>query len=254
MDSNNEIKVNLSEEFEVEEMKSSIDDFLRELEEKEKDLNISEELIIEIDEVEETDDEIPEFLKAELPVGTGALYKNQETESKSPEPVPAGETKILERTPRIAELEKQISDLKKTLHRRQIDFDNYRKRIERERGDTFQNQISNLATQMLPVLDNLNRALDAASHFDGEQSKDFRHFFDGIALVNQQLNEILSEMGVQSVATVGEVFNPYFHDAVATEKTDEFPPNTITEELLRGYRLGDKLIRAAMVKVASPVE
>ena len=59
-------------------------------------------------------------------------------------------------------------------------------------------------------------------------------------------------MGVQPVVTVGEAFDPYFHDAVATEATNEFPPNTITEELLRGYRIGDKLIRAAMVKVASP--
>jgi molecular chaperone GrpE len=159
-----------------------------------------------------------------------------------------------EQADQIAELENKIGELKKALLGRQMDFDNYRKRIERERGDTFQNQIGNLATQMLPVLDNLNRALDAASHFDGEQSKDFRQFFDGIALVNQQLNEVLCEMGVQPVLTVGEAFNPYFHDAVATEATDDFPPNTITEELLRGYRLGDKLIRAAMVKVASPAE
>lgn len=59
-------------------------------------------------------------------------------------------------------------------------------------------------------------------------------------------------MGVQPIATVGEMFNPHFHEAVATEKTNDFPPNTITGEFLRGYRLGDKLIRAAMVKVAAP--
>ena len=247
MDSNNEIKENFSEEMNL---KSSIEDFLRELEEKEKDLNMSEEMVIEIGE-DSVEQELPDYLKTEITVvgDTAGETRNIQISSES---VQAAQNP--EQTNQIADLENQIGELKKALLRRQMDFDNYRKRIERERGDTFQNQISNLATQMLPVLDNLNRALDAASHFDGERSNDFRHFFDGIALVNQQLNEVLTEMGVQPVITVGEAFNPYFHDAVATEATDDFPPNTITEELLRGYRIGDKLIRAAMVKVASPAE
>jgi molecular chaperone GrpE len=240
MDSN-KIKENFSEEMDL---KSSIEDFLRELEEKEKDLNISEEMVIEID-GDSAEQELPEFIKTEITVVGEAAGENQNIQI-SPEPV--------EQTIQIADLENQIGELKKALLRRQMDFDNYRKRIERERGNTFQSQIGNLATQMLPVLDNLNRALDAASHFQGEQSKDFRQFFDGIVLVNQQLNEIFMEMGVQPVATIGETFNPHFHEAVATEATNDFPPNTITEELLRGYRLGDKLIRAAMVKVASPAE
>lgn len=251
MDSNNEIKENFSEEIDL---KSSIEDFLRELEEKEKDLNISDEMVIEIDEDEIAEDEIPEFLKTEIAVEINKPAEKSLTEIIPLESVQAVKTENQEQKNQIVELEIQIKELKKSMLRRQMDFDNYRKRIERERGDTFQNQISNLATQMLPVLDNLNRALDAASHFEGEQSKDFRQFFDGIALVNQQLNEVLTEMGVQPVQTVGEAFNPYFHDAVATESTNEFPPNTITEELLRGYRIGDKLIRAAMVKVASPAE
>jgi molecular chaperone GrpE len=247
MDSNNKIKESFSEEMDL---KSSIEDFLRELEEKEKDLNISEEMVIEIDE-DSPEQELPEFIKTEITVVGDAASQNPNIQISS-EPVQPAQ--ISGQTNQIADLENQIGELKKALLRRQMDFDNYRKRIERERGDTFQNQISNLATQMLPVLDNLNRALDAASHFQGEQSADFRQFFDGIALVNQQLNEVLNEMGVQPVVTVGEAFNPHFHDAVATEATNDFPPNTITEELLRGYRLGDKLIRAAMVKVASPAE
>ncbi|CAN5869499.1 hypothetical protein BH20ACI4_BH20ACI4_28100 [soil metagenome] len=247
MDSNNEIKENFSEEMNL---KSSIEDFLRELEEKEKDLNMSDEMVIEIDE-DSSEQELPEFLNTELSVINDSTGEAQNVQFSS-EPVRTAQTP--EQGNQIADLENRVGELKKALLRRKMDFDNYRKRIERERGESFQNQIGNLATQMLPVLDNLDRALDAASHFDGEQSKDFRQFFDGIALVNQQLNEVLCEMGVQPVMTVGESFNPYFHDAVATETTDDFPPNTITEELLRGYRLGDKLIRAAMVKVASPAK
>ena len=249
MDSNNEIKEKFSEEMNL---KSSIDDFLRELEEKEKDLNISDEMIIEIDQEDAAEEEIPEFLKADLPREVAPVKEIPPARIPPPQPIKAVEPQVPVQTNQIAGLENQIGDLKQALLRRQMDFDNYRKRIERERGDSFQNQISNLATQMLPVLDNLDRALDMAGQFETEKSNDFRQFFDGIALVNQQLNEILSEMGVQPVVTVGQMFDPYFHDAVATEETNEFPPNTITGELLRGYRLGDRLIRAAMVKVASP--
>ncbi len=64
------------------------------------------------------------------------------------------------------------------------------------------------------------------------------------------MNEILAEMGVQPIIAVGEPFDPHFHEAVATEETDEFPPHTVTTELLRGYRIGDKVIRPSMVKVS----
>ena len=153
---------------------------------------------------------------------------------------------------RSAKLEAQAVELKTALKKRQAEFENYRNRTERERNETYQGQIGNLASQLLPVLDNLNRALDIASDFEEERHKDFQNFFNGIVLVNQQLNEVLAEMGVQPVPSVGEPFDPYFHDAVATEETAEFPSNTITEQLLRGYRLGDRLIRPAMVKVAIP--
>lgn len=252
MDSNNKLTDRFPEEMDL---KSSIDDFLRELEAKEKDLNISDEMVIEVDDEETENDELPEFLKADLSDNNVASRENPYLKITVPEPeIKSVELKPQPQTNQLAGLENEIGELKKTMVRRQMDFDNYRKRVERERGDTFQNQIGNLATQMLPVLDNLNRALDAASHFKGDQTKDFQQFFDGIALVNQQLNEIFSEMGVQPVATVGQMFNPHFHEAVATEMTDEFPPNTIVEEFLRGYRVGDKLIRAAMVKVAAPAE
>ncbi|MEO6588146.1 MAG: nucleotide exchange factor GrpE [Pyrinomonadaceae bacterium] len=249
MDSKNETKENSSEQVNL---KSSIEDFLRELEEKEKDLNMSDEMVIEIDE-DAVEEEISEFLTAEFLDIKTPFRENSYSQINAQEISPAVVPQVSAEPKKIISLEKEVSDLKTTLVGRQMDFENFRKRMERERSETFQNQITNLATQMLPVLDNLNRALDAASHFEAENSNDFRQFFDGIVLVNQQLNEVLSEMGVQPVVTVGEAFDPNYHDAVATQETNEFPPNTITEELLRGYRIGNKLIRAAMVKVASPV-
>jgi len=254
MNFNNELenKDNLISEIE-EENSLSIEDFIKELEAKEKDLQISSDLAIEIDGAD-FDDTNPEFIKAEFaiepvkapeaPQPTGNLAPNNKTSSEF-------EAEVLQFKKQVVKLETERAELAEIVRRRQLDFDNYKKRIERERGETYLNQISNLATQMLPVLDNLNRALDFASSHSEGRSQDFHQFFEGIFLVNQQLNEVLAEMGVQPIASVGESFDPHFHEAVATETSGEFAPNTVTGELLRGYRIGDKIIRAAMVKVST---
>ncbi|MEP6900179.1 MAG: nucleotide exchange factor GrpE [Actinomycetota bacterium] len=240
---------------EIEEENSlSIEDFIKELEAKEKDLHISSDLSIEFDEADFDDTNSPNFIKSEFAIEP----------VKTPQIPPVvnnfapknGQVSILEE--QLSQIKKQASkleiervELAETMRRRQTDFDNYKKRIERERSETFLNQISNLATQILPVLDNMNRALDfAATHSEGK-SQDFHQFFEGIILVNQQLNEVLAEMGVSPISAVGAPFDPHFHEAMATEVSGEYPPNTVTGELLRGYRIGDKIIRAAMVKVST---
>ena len=258
MNPNNEID-QLAAEFEADNA-PSIDDFLKELEEKEKDLNISSQMVIEVNEAESAVEFIPDFLKAEL-----SENKKPEKKSSAKAVVPKienngngekngernGSGEIAGLRQQIGKLENECNELKTALHRRQTDFDNYRKRIERERGNAFLEQVGNLATQLLPVLDNLSRALDAATNLSGDQSRNFHHLLDGIVLVNQQLNEVLTEMGVEPIASVGEHFDPHFHDAVAAEESDVHSPHTVTAEFLRGYRIGEKIIRPAMVKVAS---
>jgi molecular chaperone GrpE len=123
--------------------------------------------------------------------------------------------------------------------------------VERERGETFQSQLGNLATKMLPALDNLNRAVDFALTLPDDHTAEFRQFIDGIVLVNQQMEEVFAAMGVRPISAVGEPFDPHFHEAVATDVAGEYPPNTVTGELLRGYRVGERVIRAAMVKVST---
>ena len=256
MNSNNETQEQLPAEFEADKM-ASIDDFLKELEEKEKDLNMSSDVVIEVDETEISEEFIPEFLKSEL-AENKSPKKNPYAKSIVPKVEKNGNgekngvNEISQLRLQVNDLKNESKELQTALQRRQADFDNYRKRVERERGDTFLDQVGNLATQLLPVLDNLNRALDAASNLSGDQSKNFQHLFDGIVLVNQQLNEVLSEMGVEPISSVGEHFDPHFHDAVAAEESDTYSPHTVTAEFLRGYRIGEKIIRPAMVKVASP--
>ena len=238
----------------VEENSLSIEDFIKELEAKEKDLHISSDMAIEIGESDFDDTNPPEFIKTEFAVEPAPainplpVFGNFTPNSKTFSEL---EDEILIFKKQIVKLETERSELAETMRRRQVDFDNYKKRIERDRNETFQNQISNLAAQVLPVLDNLNRALDFAGNHDEGRSQNFHQFFQGIVLVNQQLNEVFAEMGVSPIAAVGEPFDPHFHEAVATEFSAELSPNTVTGELLRGYRVGDRVIRAAMVKVST---
>ena len=146
--------------------------------------------------------------------------------------------------------EAERNDWLEKLARRQADFDNYRKRIERERGETYNHVVGEVVSHLLPVVDNLRRALDAEASFESAESEEFRHFLHGIELISKQLGDVLAKLGVETVATVGEVFDPHVHEAIATEESDEFAPDIVTQEIVRGYRLGDKLLRPAMVKVS----
>lgn len=231
----------------------SVDDFIKQLEAREKDLHITADTtIIEIAE-SFGGDELPEFLTSD-------------SKTKSIEPAAADSAPAKSKPSKAdtAKLEREIAGLKETISqiqserdelvkaslRRAKDFESYKTRTERERFETFQNQVGNLATQLLPVLDNLDRAVDFGLAMPDDRRNDIQQFLDGVVLVNQQVNEVLAEMGVQPIATVGEVFDPHFHEAVATEDSTDFEPNTVSAELLRGYRIGERVIRHSMVKVA----
>lgn len=135
--------------------------------------------------------------------------------------------------------------------RRQADFDNFRKRIERERVESYQRVVADVVGQLLPVIDNLRRAHEAESSMEATESQEFRNFLHGVELISKQLNGVLENLGIEQVPTVGHPFDPHVHEAIATEQTDEFEPDTVMQEIVRGYRLGEKLLRPAMVKVAT---
>ena len=151
----------------------------------------------------------------------------------------------------LKRIEAENAELKDRLARRQADFENYRKRVERERTETYNRVVADIAAKLLPVVDNLKRALDAESSVEAAESDEFRHFLSGVDLINKQLNGVLDALGVKPIAAVGEQFNPHIHEAVVTEPTDEYEPDTVIQEIVAGYRLGDKLIRPALVKVAT---
>jgi molecular chaperone GrpE len=154
----------------------------------------------------------------------------------------------------LKRLQGQLSEAQEALARRQADFENYRKRIERERGEAHNRVVAEVASKLLPVLDNLSRALEAEQSVEASESKEFRHFLHGVELIGKQLNDVLESLGIQPIAAVGERFDPHIHEAVVTEASDEYEPDMVIAELARGYRIGDRLLRPAMVKVAARTE
>jgi molecular chaperone GrpE len=151
----------------------------------------------------------------------------------------------------LQKMRAERQELQDLAARQQADFDNYRKRVERERGETYNRVVAEVVKQLLPVMDNLRRAHEAESSAKGTESQEFRNFLHGVELISKQLNGVLESLGIEPVPTVGHRFDPHVHEAIATEQTDEFEPDTVMQEIVRGYRLGEKLLRPAMVKVAT---
>ncbi|HKQ51488.1 MAG TPA: nucleotide exchange factor GrpE [Pyrinomonadaceae bacterium] len=151
----------------------------------------------------------------------------------------------------LKRVETERAELREALARRQADFENFRKRMERDRTESYNRMVGDVVSKLLPVLDNLRRALDAEGSLQANESEEFRHFLNGVELIYKQLNTVLEGLGLQPVAALGHRFDPHVHEAVITEQTEEYEPDTVIQEIVPGYRLGEKLLRPAIVKVAT---
>ena len=153
---------------------------------------------------------------------------------------------------RCANLEESHHEAGKQQARRQADFDNDRRRVERERDEMRFLTVGEVVKQLMPLVDNLLRALAMQAREATTPENDPQHFVQGVQLIAQQLDDILSNLGIEIVPSVGHPFDPEIHEAVALDATAAFPPQTVSQEILRGYRLGARVLRPAMVKVAAP--
>lgn len=125
------------------------------------------------------------------------------------------------------------------------DFENYKKRVERQADENRKQAAASLITRILPVLDNFERALSVGSA--GENGDD--NLRQGVALIFRQFVEELRREGLETFESVGQPFDPEIHDAVETTHVPDHPADTVIEELQRGYRLHGRLLRPALVKV-----
>ena len=133
-------------------------------------------------------------------------------------------------------------DFKDRYMRTLADFENYRKRTEREKSDFYKYAVQGLLKELLPVLDNFDRALDHAE--DGDD------FHKGVLLIYKQLVDTLRKHGVKPIDESGVKFDPNIHEAVMREEDPSVPSQTVTSILQKGYFLHDRLLRPALVKVA----
>ena len=141
-----------------------------------------------------------------------------------------------------AELKKQRDDYYDRLLRKTAEFDNYRKRTDRERLQLSDAVAADLLQELLPLVDDMERALRAEGSDDGIRK--------GVELIHKQLLEILRKRGVRPIEALGADFDPHYHMAVAHEPANDRREGEVIEEFRRGYMLGDRLLRPAMVKVA----
>jgi molecular chaperone GrpE len=144
-----------------------------------------------------------------------------------------------------ARLQRERDEMKDLLLRQTAEFDNYRKRTERDRQALSDAITSGVLEDLLPLVDDLERALRADPGAEGTES-----YRRGVELILKQLEELLRKRGVTAIEALGAAFDPYYHQAVSYEPAEGRTDGEIIEEFRRGYMLGDRLLRPSMVKVA----
>lgn len=174
--------------------------------------------------------------------------KKPETENETPVTEKAAETEardtivqLKEQEDKIKELEQTLSETKDHLLRTLAEYDNFKKRTAREKEEIYFLSKSDMIRKLLPVFDNFDRA---------QKFSDAEDYKKGVDMIIGQFFDVLKEMDVKEIAAVGDEFDPNFHEAVFREEKEDTPENTITEVLQKGYAVGEKVIRHAMVKVS----
>jgi molecular chaperone GrpE len=144
----------------------------------------------------------------------------------------------------LAEAQTVIADLNARLFRAQADFENYRRRVQKEKEDLAIYANQKLVLNLLPVLDNLDRALGTEAAIGDEKLR------QGVELTARSFRDILVKEGVTTIDAVGQPFDPNLHEGIMTVESTEHPDGTVVAEFQRGYRLGGRVIRPAMVQVS----
>ena len=179
-------------------------------------------------------------------LGADAASPEPETTPTPAEPTPESSPPATPAPETPDDVARQRDEYYDLLLRKTAEFDNYRKRTDRERRELADYAASNVLGELLPVVDDLERALAALT--DDTQAETYRA---GVELIHKQMLELLSKHGVTPLEAIGKPFDPNFHQAVAREIGAPTDDGIVLDEFRRGYMLGDRLLRAAMVKVGS---
>ena len=150
--------------------------------------------------------------------------------------------------------DKETEQYLEHLKRLKAEFENYKKRMVKERQQLLCWAVEDLIKEFLPVLDDLERALDSAT-----VSQDFSTLTQGVRMVYDHFKQLLEKKGLEEIAAIGEEFNPHVHEAVQRCESGDYPDNVVVEEMRKGYKFKDRVLRPTMVKVnkrgsSSPAE
>ncbi len=154
------------------------------------------------------------------------------------------EAEVQEEPSKEAELQKQLDEKNDQLLRMAAEYDNFRKRSQREKDALYADCKASVVNSLLPVADNFDRIF-------ANTDASFEDFKKGVEMTFKQFSDVFKTLGIESFGEVGEEFDPNFHNAVMHTEDDSVGENTITNVLVKGYKLGDKIIRPAMVAVAN---
>ncbi len=166
-------------------------------------------------------------------------------DSQAPGDAADAEPEVSPEEAELTALRAERDKLKDQLLRTAADFDNFRKRTERDLEDTKRRSYEDVLKEVLPVVDNLERALSAT-----DTAQDIEAVKEGVRMVLRGFEDVSGRLGLTRVPAVGHQFDPNVHDAIQQLETDEHEPGTVVTEVVPGYELGDRLLRAALVIVA----
>lgn len=155
------------------------------------------------------------------------------------------EEKILTLEAELKQSKDQANEHFAHLQRLQAEFDNYRKRTQKEKEETVRYAAERIIEAMIPILDNFERAVNST-----KANQDFNAFAQGIEMISKQMQNTLAKEGLTVIEAVGQPFDPKLHEAVLQVESAEYPGNTVVEELQKGYYLKEKVLRPSMVKVS----
>lgn len=190
----------------------------------------------------EAEKQEPEVSEVNMEENSG---ENQEAESAISE---AERAYIRELEERIQELENENSELKTQYLRKQADFENFRKRMQREKKEAIDYANSNLLLDLVSIIDDFERAIKSS-----EESRDFESFHSGIKLIEKQFVGMLErKYGLARMESEGKEFDPQEHEAINMEESSDYDVQTVVEEYQRGYKLNERVLRHPKVKVAVP--
>ena len=145
-----------------------------------------------------------------------------------------------------AALKEKVTDLEDRVRRQMAEFDNYRKRTEKEKGQMFSMGEQNVLEKILPIVDNFERGFDTVTEEDKDDA-----FVDGMRKIYAQLQKQLEELGVTPIEALGKEFDPNLHNAVMQIQSEEYEPGIVGQELLKGYMYHDNVLRHSMVAVVA---